>query len=32
MPKLHNRHPWLRRVMAVMLIARKRKRKRQGKR
>jgi 3-methyladenine DNA glycosylase AlkD len=30
MPKLHNRHPWLRRVMAVMLIARKRKR--QGKR
>jgi len=26
MPKLHSRHPWLRRVMAVMLISRDRKR------
>jgi hypothetical protein len=32
MPKLHHRHPWLRRVMAVMLISRDGKRKRHGKR
>jgi hypothetical protein len=26
MPKLHHRHPWLSRVMAVLLVSRKRKR------
>jgi hypothetical protein len=32
MPKRHDRRPWLRRVMAVMLISRGRKRKRDSKR
>jgi hypothetical protein len=28
MPKLHHRHPWLRRALAVLLVSRDRKRRR----